>query len=101
MERHSSSDLISVVLPSQPEVVIYLEAKPTDQASTWYAGRVVSSVIDDDTIASMKRYGAATRRIASKLRSTSASVVAHDDTLIRIAVLPCHTVGPAQHVPSS
>jgi len=28
----------------------------------------------------------ATRKIAARLRSTSASVVAHDDTLIRIAV---------------
>jgi hypothetical protein len=42
------------------------------------------------------------RRItASALRSMSSSVVAHDDTLIRIAVLPCHTVPPHQHVPSS
>ena len=40
------------------------------------------------------------RRIASRLRSTSSSVVAHDDTLIRMAVRPCHTVGPAQQVPS-
>ena len=43
----------------------------------------------------------ATRTIASTLRSTSASVVAHELTLIRIAVRPCHTVMPAQHVPSS
>jgi hypothetical protein len=28
----------------------------------------------------------ATRKIAARLRSTSASVVAHDDTLMRIAV---------------
>jgi hypothetical protein len=28
----------------------------------------------------------AARKIAARLRSTSASVVAHDDTLIRIAV---------------
>ena len=39
--------------------------------------------------------------IASRLRSTSSSVVTHEDTLIRIAVCPCHTVDPAQHVPSS
>lgn len=43
----------------------------------------------------------ATRRIASRLRSMSASVVAHDDTLMRIACRPCHTVPPHQHVPSS
>ena len=42
------------------------------------------------------------RRItASALRSMSSSEVAHDDTLMRIAVLPCHTVPPHQHVPSS
>src|SRR5262249_11717932 len=43
----------------------------------------------------------AIRNIASRLRSTSASVVAHEDTLIRIAWRPCHTVPPHQHVPSS
>src|SRR5712671_8224941 len=43
----------------------------------------------------------AIRTIASRLRSTSLSVVAHDDTLIRIAVFPCHSVTPHQHVPSS
>jgi hypothetical protein len=43
----------------------------------------------------------ATRSIASALLSTSASVVAHDDTLMRMAVRPCQTVTPAQHVPSS
>ena len=42
------------------------------------------------------------RRItASALRSMSSSVVAHDDTLMRIAVLPCQTVPPHQQVPSS
>ena len=41
---------------------------------------------------------AAMRSIASKLFSTSASVVAHDDTLIRIAVCPCQTVAPHQQV---
>ncbi len=40
------------------------------------------------------------RIIASTLRSTSVSVVAHDDTLMRIAVRPCQTVMPAQQVPS-
>jgi len=44
---------------------------------------------------------AATRSIASKLRSTSSSVVAHDETLMRMAVRPCQTVAPAQHVPSA
>jgi hypothetical protein len=43
----------------------------------------------------------ASRIIASRLRSTSVSVVAHEDTLIRIAVFPCHTVPPHQHVPSA
>ena len=43
----------------------------------------------------------AARPIASRQRSTSASVVAQDDTLMRIAVRPCHTVPPHQHVPSS
>jgi hypothetical protein len=41
------------------------------------------------------------RRIASTDLSTSASVVAHEITLTRIAVRPCHTVAPHQHVPSS
>src|SRR5262249_35289560 len=35
------------------------------------------------------RTAAATRIIASKLRSTSSSVVAHDETLMRMAVCPC------------
>src|SRR5207244_13196537 len=43
----------------------------------------------------------ATRTMASRLRSTSASVVAQLETLMRIAVRPCHTVPPHQHVPSS
>ena len=34
------------------------------------------------------------------LRSTSSSVVAHEQTLIRMAVRPCQTVPPHQHVPS-
>ena len=41
------------------------------------------------------------RRIASSDRSTSSSVVAHELTLIRIAVSPCQTVGPHQQVPSA
>src|SRR5207244_7102527 len=40
-------------------------------------------------------------RIAARLRSTSSSVVAQLETLIRIAVLPCHWVPPNQQVPSS
>jgi hypothetical protein len=42
----------------------------------------------------------ATWIIASRLRSTSSSVVAHELTLMRIAVLPCHRVTPHQQVPS-
>ena len=42
----------------------------------------------------------ATRMIAAMLRSTSSSRVAQDETLMRIAVRPCHTVPPHQHVPS-
>src|SRR5215510_5320876 len=41
------------------------------------------------------------RIIASKLRSTSSSVVAHEETLMRIAARPCHTVPPHQQVPSA
>src|SRR4051812_36315030 len=36
----------------------------------------------------------ANRTIASIERSTSASVVAQHETLMRIATLPCHTVSP-------
>jgi hypothetical protein len=43
----------------------------------------------------------AARMIAAELRSTSSSVVAHEQTLIRIAVSPCRTVPPHQQVPSS
>ena len=43
----------------------------------------------------------ATRSIAAMLRSTSASVVAHEHTLMRMAVRPCHTVPPHQQVPSA
>jgi hypothetical protein len=38
--------------------------------------------------------------IAAALRSTSSSVVAQLDTLMRIAACPCHCVPPHQHVPS-
>lgn len=47
------------------------------------------------------RTSSATRTMAARLRSTSSSVVAHDDTLMRMAVCPCHTVPPTQHVPSA
>ena len=40
------------------------------------------------------------RSIAARLISTSSSVVAQDDTLIRMAARPCHSVPPHQHVPS-
>ncbi|MCB0110918.1 MAG: hypothetical protein KDE53_33590, partial [Caldilineaceae bacterium] len=42
----------------------------------------------------------ATRTIAAKLCSTSSAVVAHEETLIRIAARPCQTVPPHQQVPS-
>jgi len=41
------------------------------------------------------------RIIAARLRSTSSCVVAHDETLMRIAVRPCQTVRPAYQVPSA
>jgi hypothetical protein len=44
------------------------------------------------------RQALARRRITRRLASTSCSVVAHDDTLIRIAVRPCHSVPPHQQV---
>lgn len=40
------------------------------------------------------------RIMAARLRSTSSGVVAQLETLIRMAVLPCHTVPPHQHTPS-
>jgi hypothetical protein len=43
----------------------------------------------------------AMRIIACTLRSTSSSVVAHEETEIRIAVWPCHSVPPHQQAPSS
>ena len=39
--------------------------------------------------------------MASRLRSTSSSVVIHELTLMRIAVRPFQTVSPAHIVPSS
>ena len=39
--------------------------------------------------------------IAERLRSTSSSVVAHELTLMRMAVRPCHTVAATQQVPSA
>ena len=47
------------------------------------------------------RYARAMRIIAARLCSTSCSVVAQDETLMRIAVRPCHTVPPHQQVPSA
>ena len=46
------------------------------------------------------RSAAAQRSMATRLFSTSSSVVAHELTLMRIAGWPCHTVPPHQHVPS-
>ena len=43
----------------------------------------------------------ARRSMAARLRSTSASLVAQLHTLMRMAVRPCQTVPPHQHVPSS
>jgi hypothetical protein len=43
----------------------------------------------------------AARRIASMLRSTSASVVLQFDTEMRMAALPCQVVPPSQLVPSA
>jgi hypothetical protein len=43
----------------------------------------------------------AMRTMAARLRFTSLDVVAQEDTLMRIAVLPCHTVPLHQQVPSS
>jgi hypothetical protein len=42
----------------------------------------------------------AIRVTASTLRSMSSSVVAQHETLTRIALFPCHSVPPHQHVPS-
>src|SRR5580658_1557962 len=42
----------------------------------------------------------AMRTIAARLRSTSSSVVAQQDTLMRMAAWPCHSVPPHQQVPS-
>jgi len=38
--------------------------------------------------------------MAARLCSTSSVVVAHEETLIRIAARPCQTVAPHQQVPS-
>src|SRR5207247_9810751 len=50
--------------------------------------------------APLLRQASTARFIASILAATSSSVVAHDDTLTRIAVRPCHSVPPHQHTPS-
>jgi len=44
---------------------------------------------------------AAMSNMATRLRITSASVVAQEETLIRMALRPFHTVPPHQHVPSA
>src|ERR1017187_5214770 len=49
----------------------------------------------------LRRYSSAAFNIAARLRSTSSFVVAQDETLIRIAVCPCHLVDPHQQVPSA
>lgn len=43
----------------------------------------------------------AMRIMAATLRSTSSSVVAQQETEMRMAVYPCHTVPPHQQVPSA
>jgi hypothetical protein len=49
---------------------------------------------------SLLSYWLAARRIADTLWSTSSSRVAQEETLMRIAARPCHSVGPHQQVPS-
>ena len=63
----------------------------------------VSGVRRSSTLSGRRSYDVvrATRRIASRLFSTSSAVVAQDDTLIRIAGQPCHTVVPHQQAPSA
>src|SRR5579871_2125756 len=45
-------------------------------------------------------HSSAARRIAARLISTSVLVVAHEETLMRMAVRPCHSVTPHQQTPS-
>jgi len=48
-----------------------------------------------------RTYSSAALSMEAKLRSTSSLVVAQEDTLMRMAVWPCHTVEPHQQVPSA
>ena len=74
------------IAASAPSLII---ARPANRGSS-------EKENDVDDYASSR----ATRIMVSRLRSTSASVVAHDDTLMRMAVCPCQVVPPHQQVPS-
>ena len=80
--------------------------------SQWPAGKPTDCILDNGHVhlafvrpspihGRARRTSSATRSIAARLCSTSSSVVAHDDTLMRMAVCPCHTVPPTQQVPSA
>jgi hypothetical protein len=58
------------------------------------------SIVDPLRSQASFRLPEAILNIASRLRSTSSSVVAQEETLIRIAVRPCQVVPPHQQVPS-
>src|ERR1700675_246654 len=72
-----------------------------DHLVLWCVSDQVLSPSRASAVRYLLRHSPAMRTIACRLRSTSASVVAHEDTLILMAVSPCQTVPPHQQVPSS
>ena len=64
------------------------------------AAEPAGRISDAQQVADRSTYRQAIRRMASMEASTSCSVVAHELTLMRMAVVPCQTVEPAQSVPS-
>src|SRR5260370_15727171 len=72
-----------------------------DHLVLWCVSDQVLSPSRASAVRYILRHSPAMRTIACRLRSTSASVFAHEDTLILMAVSSCPTVPPRQQVPTS
>jgi hypothetical protein len=65
-----------------------------------YYGKLNGKVLAIVDHRDRSRHPLAMRQTASKLKSISSSEVSQEDTLILMAVLPCHSVPLHQQVPS-
>jgi hypothetical protein len=89
--------LLGGSVPAQAQTVSFagVQAAQITQRGVQFESSPGSDTHDDEGFPTF-----AILRMAARLCSTSSSVVTQFDTLIRIAVRPCHCVPPHQQVPS-